>query len=223
MLPRRSLLYMPGANARALEKARQLTCDTVIFDLEDAVSPDAKETAREQVVATVEAGGYGYRELVVRANGLDTPWGRDDVAAVAPLNISALLFPKIESLAQVEDILAWLDECGGGNKPIWLMVETPAGVMDLASFCAHERVQALVMGTSDLVKELRTWVRTEIGPIASPDLIQWAPGLPKTRSGKIMRRILRKIASNELENLGDTSTLADASVVENLINNRENR
>lgn len=155
MLPRRSLLYMPGANARALEKARQLTCDTVIFDLEDAVSPDAKDTAREQVVATVEAGGYGYRELVVRANGLDTPWGRDDVAAVATLNISALLFPKIESLAQVEDILAWLDECGGGNKPIWLMVETPAGVMDLASFCAHERVQALVMGTSDLVKELR--------------------------------------------------------------------
>jgi citrate lyase subunit beta/citryl-CoA lyase len=155
MQPRRSVLYMPGANERAMEKAKNLPCDTIIFDLEDAVSPDGKENARSQVKVAIESGGYGYRELIVRCNGLDTDWGRSDVLAFAGLPISALLFPKIESLQQVEDIVAVVDEGGGQDKLVWLMVETPQGVLELADFCGHARVAALVMGTSDLVKELR--------------------------------------------------------------------
>ena len=155
MRPRRSLLYMPGANARAMEKARSLDCDTVIFDLEDAVSPDAKENAREQVLAAVASGAYGHRELVVRCNGLDTDWGADDVAAFARQPVAALLFPKVESAAQVDEIIALVDASGGADKPLWLMIETPAGVMDLAEFAGQGRVEALIMGTSDLVKELR--------------------------------------------------------------------
>ncbi len=155
MRPRRSVLYMPGANARAMEKAKSLDCDTVIFDLEDAVSPDAKAQARAQVVQAVEGGGYGYRELLVRANGLDTPWGADDIAACAGLPVAAMLFPKIETRRQVEDIVEHVNRAGGTSLPIWLMVETPAGVLDLAEFADHARVEALVMGTSDLVKELR--------------------------------------------------------------------
>ena len=153
--PRRSVLYMPGANARAMEKAKALDCDAIIFDLEDAVSPDAKVGAREQVAAAIESGGYGYRELIVRANGLDTDWGAADVAAFAGLDISALLFPKIESAAQVTEIIGALGTHGGGELPIWLMIETPQGVLDLAHFADRSRVEALVMGTSDLVKELR--------------------------------------------------------------------
>ena len=155
MRPRRSLLYMPGANARAMEKAKGLDCDTVIFDLEDAVSPDAKATARQQVLDAVQGGGYGYRELVVRANGLDTPWGAEDVAAFAGAPIAALLFPKIESAEQVMEIVRQVDQGGGSELPIWIMVETPAGVLDLANFAYHARIEALIMGTSDLVKELR--------------------------------------------------------------------
>ncbi len=155
MQPRRSLLYMPGANARALEKAKALPCDTVIFDLEDAVAPDAKVTARQQVLEAVRAGGYGYRELVVRGNGLDTPWGYDDIACFAAQGISAMLFPKIQSEGQVTEIVEAVDKAGGHTLPIWLMIETPVGVLDLAEFAAEPRVGALVMGTSDLVKELR--------------------------------------------------------------------
>lgn len=146
---------MPGANTRAMQKAKGLDCDTIIFDLEDAVSPDAKATAREQVQAAINGGGYGHRELLVRGNGLDTPWGADDIAAFASLPIAAMLFPKIESSDQVEAIVALLDQHGGADLPVWLMVETPAGVLDLQQFASHPRVEALVMGTSDLVKELR--------------------------------------------------------------------
>ena len=155
MRPRRSVLYMPGANARAMEKAKALDCDTVIFDLEDAVAPDAKAAAREQVLDALRGGGYGHRELIVRCNGLDTPWGAEDVAAFAGEPVAALLFPKVESAHQVRAIVDAVDAAGGAVLPIWLMIETPAGVLDLASFADHPRVQALVMGTSDLVKELR--------------------------------------------------------------------
>ncbi len=155
MRPRRSVLYMPGANARAMEKARSLDCDTIVFDLEDAVAPDAKDIARTQVLAAVAEGGYGHRELVVRSNGLDTPWGAADIEAFAAQPIAALLFPKIESLAQVERIATQVQQHGGADLPLWLMVETPAGVLDLDQFAGHPRVAALVMGTSDLVKELR--------------------------------------------------------------------
>ncbi len=154
--PRRSVLYMPGANARALEKARSLQCDTIIFDLEDAVAVDAKEQARQQVADAIAQGGYGYRELVVRVNGLDTQWGAADVAAVARLGIDAVLFPKVESADQVTEILGVLDAAGGSQLPLWLMIETPTGVLDVRVLAmGSTRVRCLVMGTSDLVKELR--------------------------------------------------------------------
>lgn len=154
--PRRSVLYMPGANTRALEKARTLACDGIIFDLEDAVAPAGKTQARENVRQAVEEGGYGHRELVVRVNGLDSPWGREDVAEIASLAIHALLFPKIESLSQIETILQAVDVAGGSHLPLWLMVETPRGILDIQTVAGgSERIQTLVMGTSDLVKELR--------------------------------------------------------------------
>ncbi|TNF78939.1 MAG: CoA ester lyase, partial [Gammaproteobacteria bacterium] len=103
--PRRSVLYMPGANERAMEKAKSLDCDAIIFDLEDAVAVDAKDHARAQVTGMVKAGGYGYRELIVRINGLETSWGQDDLAVAAKLPVDALLFPKVESAAQVEEIV----------------------------------------------------------------------------------------------------------------------
>ncbi|XOV85206.1 MAG: HpcH/HpaI aldolase/citrate lyase family protein [bacterium] len=155
MRPRRSVLYMPGANSRAMEKARTLQCDTVIFDLEDAVAPAAKAQARQQVADAVRQGGYGYRELIVRGNGLDTHWGVQDIAELAALNIDGMLFPKVESLAQVNEIVEKINAAGAPDLPVWVMVETPQGVMDLATFAGHPRVCALVMGTSDLVKELR--------------------------------------------------------------------
>ncbi len=154
--PRRSVLYMPGANPRALDKARSIPCDGVIFDLEDAVAPEAKETARANVVAQVEHGGYGHRELIVRVNALDTPWGAADVAAVAGLPVDGVLFPKVETTAQIDAITAAMDAAGAGALPLWFMVETPLAVLDLRSLAVHcPRLAVLVMGTSDLVKELR--------------------------------------------------------------------
>ena len=147
---------MPGANSRAMEKARSLACDAIIFDLEDAVSPDAKATAREQVRACVAQGGFGSRKLIIRVNGLDTPWGEADVEALAGTSVAALLFPKVESAGQVCGLLDVVDRYGGQDKEIWLMIETPKGVLDLREFAAlSPRIKVLVMGTSDLVKELR--------------------------------------------------------------------
>lgn len=154
--PRRSVLYMPGANERAMEKARSLDCDAIIFDLEDAVAADAKASARERVGAMVAAGGYGYRELIIRVNGLDTPWGDDDLAMAAGLPVDGLLFPKVESAAQVAEIEAAASRAGGSSLPLWLMIETPRGVLNVQDVAAASaRVACLVMGTSDLVKELR--------------------------------------------------------------------
>lgn len=153
--PRRSVLYMPGANARALDKARSLPCDGVIFDLEDAVAADAKASARANVVGALTQGGYGHRELVVRVNGLDTPWGADDVAAVAGLPVHGVLFPKVESPTQIDAMAAALAEAGASGMPLWIMVETPRGVLEVPALAAHPQVTVLVMGTSDLVKELR--------------------------------------------------------------------
>lgn len=151
---RRSILYMPGANSRALEKAKSLDCDSIIFDLEDAVAPDAKEAARLKVLAAVQSGGYGHRELIVRCNSLDSSWGAKDLAAFADQPISALVFPKIESLQHVEQIDSALI-ANASTLPVWIMIETPTAVLHLETFAGHQRVAALVMGTSDLVKELR--------------------------------------------------------------------
>lgn len=156
MIPRRSVLYLPGANTRALEKARTLPCDSVILDLEDAVAPASKAAARANVAAAIHAGGFGYRELVVRVNGLDTPWGADDVAAVARLDVAAVLFPKVDSVADVHEALAALDAAGGHELPVWLMIESPASILNVAAIAgASPRIRALVAGTSDLVQALR--------------------------------------------------------------------
>lgn len=153
--PRRSVLYMPGSNARALEKAKTLAADGLILDLEDAVAPDAKALARDQVCKAVVEGGYGARELIIRTNGLDTPWGKDDIIAAAKAAPDAVLLPKVESAAQVRAAEALLQQHGQDRTAIWCMMETPKGILhaeEIAS--ASPRLAALVMGTSDLVKDL---------------------------------------------------------------------
>lgn len=154
--PRRSVLYMPGSNSRALEKARTLPADGLIFDLEDAVAPDAKALARQQVCATVRAGGYGRRELVVRINGLDTPWGQEDLAAVATCGVDAVLLPKVESAETIRHGLSLLTAYGAPETvDLWCMLETPRGILHAEAIAAaHPRLTTLVMGTSDLVKDL---------------------------------------------------------------------
>ena len=153
--PRRSVLYMPAANERALEKAKAIPCDAIIFDLEDAVAPDAKAVAREQAVAAVASGEYGPRELTIRANGLATPWGADDLAAAAAAAPAAVVIPKVDSVATLDDVAARLDAGGGEGVAIWAMVETPTAILDVRSIAAHPRVEVLVMGTNDLAKEIR--------------------------------------------------------------------
>ena len=154
--PRRSVLYMPGSNARALEKARTLPADGLILDLEDAVAPDAKAVARQQVCDAVKAGGYGGRELVIRVNGFDTPWGRDDVAAAAAAGPDAVLLPKVEGRAQVLELAALLDRHRApARTAIWCMMETPKGILHAEEIAAASaRTACLVMGTSDLVKDV---------------------------------------------------------------------
>ncbi len=153
--PRRSVLYMPAANARALEKAKTIPADAIIFDLEDSVAPDAKAVAREQAVNAVLSGEYGRRELTIRCNGLATPWGADDVAAAASVAPSAVVIPKVDSVATLDDIAARLDAARATDTTIWAMIETPTAVFDVRHLAAHPRVSVLVMGTNDLAKELR--------------------------------------------------------------------
>jgi citrate lyase subunit beta/citryl-CoA lyase len=154
---------MPGSNARALEKARTLPADGLIFDLEDAVAPEAKATARQQVVGTLLAGGYGKRERIVRVNALATPWGRDDLSAVASCGANAVLLPKVESGDMVRQAWAVLTAHGAPETlNIWCMLETPRAFLRLEDIAtAHPQVAALVMGTSDLAKELHATVRRE--------------------------------------------------------------
>jgi len=154
--PRRSVLYMPGANARALDKARTLDADALILDLEDAVAPDAKAQARAQVAAALREGGYGRRECIVRVNALDTPWGMDDLRAIAQAGADAVLLPKVESPAQLASLAQALDAAGAPvDLPLWAMAETPLGFLRLDAIAGgHERLAAIVVGTSDLVKDL---------------------------------------------------------------------
>lgn len=154
--PRRSVLYMPGARARALEKARGLAADALILDLEDAVTPDEKTAARDLVVEAVAAGGYGARELIIRINGLDTPWGADDLIAASKAKPDAILIPKVEDPAAIIDIAARIDAAGAKTETaIWAMMETPKGILNAAAVAgSHPRLAGFVMGTNDLVKEL---------------------------------------------------------------------
>ncbi|MBL8772437.1 MAG: CoA ester lyase [Phenylobacterium sp.] len=152
--PRRSALYLPASNPRALEKARALPCDVVILDLEDAVAPEAKAEARAAAAAAVAAGGFGDREVVIRANGLDTPWGADDLAAAGAAHPHAILVPKISAPEDLAAVRTRLPE----GAPIWAMIETCAAVFRLEALGAesvNEGVTAWVMGTNDLAKEMR--------------------------------------------------------------------
>jgi len=147
---------MPGSNARALEKARELPADCVILDLEDAVAPEAKAMAREQVAQAIAAGGFGHREVVARINGLETEWGTDDVAALAKAGADAILLPKAESPEQLSDLRQQLRTAGAPDGlALWAMAETPRGVLDLDKICTAPDLEVIVMGTSDLAKELR--------------------------------------------------------------------
>ncbi len=154
--PRRSVLYMPGSNARALEKAKSLPADALILDLEDAVAPGAKDAARSQVAAAVRAGGYAPREVIIRVNGLATPWGHADLAATATADADGVLLPKVESADAVRQALAVLDAAGApADLALWCMLETPRGILQAAEIAAASpRLGGLVMGTSDLAKEL---------------------------------------------------------------------
>ncbi|HLK26850.1 MAG TPA: CoA ester lyase [Caulobacteraceae bacterium] len=154
--PRRSVLYMPASNARAIEKARGLPCDGVILDLEDAVAPEAKPAARASAVEAVRAGGFGPRELVIRCNGLDTPWGADDLAAAAAAGPDAILVPKISRPA---DIDAYADAVADAPErtALWAMIETPAAVLalaELAAASARRRTTCWVLGLNDLAKAM---------------------------------------------------------------------
>jgi citrate lyase subunit beta/citryl-CoA lyase len=154
--PRRSVLYMPGSNPRALDKARTLAADGLILDLEDAVAPDAKDAARAQVVEAIKAGGYGRRELLVRVNGLSTPWFHADVAAAAASGADAILIPKVESGDAVRLTEAIMLAAGApASMAIWCMMETPRGILRAEEIAqSSARMGGFVMGTSDLAKDL---------------------------------------------------------------------
>src|SRR3984893_16811520 len=171
--PRRSVLFMPGSNPRALEKARGLPADGLIFDLEDAVAPEAKETARLAVAAAVMAGGYAPRELVLRVNPIDTVWGHADLATAATLPIDAVLLPKVESAERVRLSIDLLDASGAPpGVALRCMIETPLGVLEADDIAgASPRIAALVMGTSDLANDL------DAGPTRDRPLLVTAVGL----------------------------------------------
>jgi citrate lyase subunit beta/citryl-CoA lyase len=182
--PRRSVLYMPAANDRALEKAQTIAADAIIFDLEDAVAPDAKPDARAKAVAAVESGLYGNRELTIRCNGLDTQWGADDVAAAASAGPAAVVIPKVDSVEYVDRVSSLLDAAGAPESvKIWPMIETPTAMFNVRTIAAHPRVAVLVMGTNDLAKELRA----PLVPGRHPLVVHLATALLAAReAGKVI-------------------------------------
>ena len=148
--PFRSVLYIPASKERVLEKAMTLTADALIFDLEDAVSPDAKAEARAIMRAALLNGNFGARYKIVRINGFDTPWGRDDVDALSGVGADAILLPKVNTPRDIDNIGALIDK----DMPIWAMMETAQGVLNAAQIAAHPRLQGIVAGTNDLIYEL---------------------------------------------------------------------
>jgi citrate lyase subunit beta/citryl-CoA lyase len=159
--PRRSALYMPGSNARALEKAKTLDVDCLLLDLEDAVAPDVKELARSQIVAAVSQGGYGEREVVIRINALDSVWGEEDLAAAVKANPDAILVPKVNTPADLQMIAHKLAVLGASTElKLWAMMETPQAMLNAGAIgaCGRDgqvRLSCFVMGTNDLAKETR--------------------------------------------------------------------
>ena len=162
--PRRSALYMPASNARAIEKAKSLPCDVVILDLEDAVAPDAKAEARALAVEAVRAGGFGGREVVIRINGRDTPWGAEDLAAAAAAGADAVLAPKVSS----PDDLAHYASALQGATRLWAMIETCAAVFQLDALARAARAaknDVWIVGANDLIKEMRCRARPDRAPL----------------------------------------------------------
>src|SRR5919112_5537298 len=159
--PRRSALYMPGSNARAIEKAKTLAADVVIFDLEDAVAPDMKAQARDQVCAAVQAGGYGPRELVIRINALETPWGEADLASAIAAAPDAILVPKVSSAEMLAAVGLRLRRLSATERTrVWAMIETPLAILNAEAIASaardvDTRLDCLVMGTNDLAKDTR--------------------------------------------------------------------
>jgi citrate lyase subunit beta / citryl-CoA lyase len=166
--PRRSALYMPGANAKALEKAKTLAADVVILDLEDAVAPDAKHEARAAVVSALRAGGYGKREVVIRVNSLSGPWGAADLEAAVAAGPDAILFPKISRVADVTAASEAMDALDApAHMALWAMIETPRAILfirELAAASQDTRLCAFVMGTNDLAKETRARQTSDRAP-----------------------------------------------------------
>ena len=155
--PYRSALFIPGSKDRALERARGLPVDVILFDLEDAVSPDAKVAARDTLYAALADDGYGTRLKIVRINGLDTEWGAADAAAVVAMNCDAILLPKVNGPADVDALASLVPDL-----PIWAMMETPQGILNAAAIAAHPRIAGLVLGTNDLAKDLNSRTRSAL-------------------------------------------------------------
>ncbi|UOA26069.1 CoA ester lyase [Pseudosulfitobacter sp. DSM 107133] len=158
--PLRSVLYIPASKPRALDKARGLPVDAIIFDLEDAVTAEEKVTARGILADALAQGGYGARMKIIRINAFDTPWGADDARAAAEMGADAILLPKVSSPADLDALAAIT-----GDAPLWAMMETPAGMLNAAAIAAHPKLQGLVMGTNDLAKELNTRARADRLPL----------------------------------------------------------
>ena len=156
--PYRSALYIPGSKERALDKARGLPVDVILFDLEDAVAPDAKVAARATLNDALAQGGYGQRKRIVRINGLDTEWGAEDAQAVNKMSCDAILLPKVNGPDDVDALAALVPDL-----PIWAMMETPQGVLNAAAIAAHPRIEGFVLGTNDLAKDLNSRGRAALG------------------------------------------------------------
>ena len=158
--PWRSMLYIPGSKERALEKAQSLPCDSIIFDLEDAVAPEEKVNARGLLARVLASADYGGRARIVRVNGFDTEWGRDDVAAFAGLEVEGILLPKVNAPADLDALAA-----AAPGKPLWAMMETCTGVLNAAAIAAHSALAGFVIGTNDLARELGCRVRADRMPL----------------------------------------------------------
>ena len=158
--PYRSALYIPGSKPRALDKARSLPTDAIIFDLEDAVSPGEKAAARSTLAAELYKGGYGERARIVRVNGPDTEWGADDITAVAEMDCDAILLPKVNGPEEIEAVAMRLPEIG-----IWAMMETPRGILNALAITSHPRLEGIVVGTNDLAKDLGVRGAVGRGPL----------------------------------------------------------
>ena len=159
--PYRSVLYIPAAKERALEKARDLPCDAIIFDLEDAVTPDAKAAGRAALAAALKAGGYGHRARIVRINALTTEWGLDDVRALKDAGADAILMPKVSASCDIDTLADLLPS----DMPIWAMMETPTSIFNAREIAAHGRVAGVIAGTNDLAKDLGSRTRADRLPL----------------------------------------------------------